>query len=734
MPSRPNPSRLSRFLPAITPLEDRTVPTALIGLTTSNQLVSFDSATPGTITSTVPVTGLATGQDLVGIDVRPSNGQLYAVSSDSRLFTVNTTTGAATAVGTAPFSTPLDGTSFGVDFNPAVDKLRIVSNTGQSLRVNADTGALVAVDAKLAYDPQSYDAAIGGTAPTPSVTSVAYTQNTNGANPAVVTTLYGIDSGTGALVTIGGPEGDPSPNLGTLFVVDKLAGFGASPALPDAPNSFIGGFEIVAGTDEAFATTGGGFTVTPTSTLYSINLTTAQTKSLGTLTGLKGLAVAPLATIISPGAGTIALSAPTAAFNAERQPLTLTVTRTGGTTGTATVNFATADGTAIAGSDYLPASGTLTFAPGETSKTITVLAVANPAAADAKTFTLTLSGPTVAALGAATATITLPSTITTPPTGGTSQRFLAVGTGAGVASVINVYDSATGVLRYALSPFEASFTGGVSVATADVNGDGVDDIIAGAGNGGGPRVVVFDGATKAVLANFFPYESTFRGGVNVAAGDVDGDGFADIVAGAGVGGGPRIVVLQGGPGLTDTNQTLLFNFFAYEDTFRGGVNVGVGEYNGDGKADILAGAGNGGGPRIEVFSGSNGAILTNFFAYEDTFRGGVFVASGNVNNDGVTDIIAGTGPGGGPRVLAFSGIPATGAQPTIVGNFFAFDQANRGGVRVTTTDLNNDGIDDIVAASGPGSANPVRIFTVAGGQLQQIQAFDAAFNGGINVG
>ncbi len=720
-----SPRSLARRL-FLSPLEDRTVPTALVGLTTTNQLVTFDSAAPGTITSTVAVSGLQPGETLVGIDFRPATalsganaGQLFGLGSTSQLYQIDPAGGAATKVG-GTFTPALTGNAFGFDFNPAVDKIRVVSNSSQSLRINSATGAATA-DTNLAYDAATYDAVVGGPPPAPQVVDAAYTQNPSAtANGPATTTLYGLDAGTDLLVTIGGPDSDPNPNAGQLFAVGKV-GFDVT---PDS------GFDIEPATDMAFATrTDGSNTV-----ISSINLTTAQSAVLGTVPGvsLRGLAIAPAAT----GAGTIQLAANTFAFPANRGPVAVTVTRTGGTAGTETVNFATSDGTAGMGVDYLATNGTLTFAPGQTTQTIFLnVPGGNVAAAPAKTFNLTLSAPGGgAALGAnTTAVVTIPATTGTP--GATqSGRFFAASAGKGGGPVVNVYDAVSGNQVFTFTAFETTFTAGVTVATGDVNGDGVDDIVVGAGAGGGPRIAVFDGATQKSIADFFAYEDTFRGGVIVASGDVNGDGVADVVAGTGIGGGPRVRVIDG-LGLAGNSPASLLDFFAFESSARGGVNVAVGEFNGDGFGDIIAGSGNGGGPRVSVFSGNpaggnNPAVLANYFAYEDTFRGGVFVASGDVNGDGIRDVIAGTGPGGGPRVRAFSGTTNTGVPGA---DFFAYDANSRGGVRVATSDLNGDGIADIVTGAGPGGPSTVRIFSGAGTPLRDIDTF-AGFTGGVFVG
>src|SRR5262249_6861776 len=130
-----------------------------------------------------------------------------------------------------------------------------------------------------------------------------------------------------------------------------------------------------------------------------------------------------------------------------------------------------------------------------------------------------------------------------PLTAQQQVHLYAVGTGPGVAAEVKVYN-ADGSLRFDLSPFPG-FIGGVHVATGDVNGDAVDDIIVGAGAGGGPAVKVYDGVTGAEVRSFFAYDPGFTGGVFVAAGDVTGAGHADIITGAGAGGGPNVKVFDG---------------------------------------------------------------------------------------------------------------------------------------------------------------------------------------------
>lgn len=264
-----------------------------------------------------------------------------------------------------------------------------------------------------------------------------------------------------------------------------------------------------------------------------------------------------------------------------------------------------------------------------------------------------------------------------------------------------------------IAPFPG-FRGEIRVAAADVTGDGVVDLIAGAGPGGGPRVRVLDGVTLQTVYDIFAFEPSFTGGVYVAAGDFNGDGFAEIVVGAGENGGPRILVYDG------KTLEIIADILAFEESFRGGVRVAIGDFNGDGILDLIAAAGEGGGPRIKVINGAtlpNVLPLADFFAFEQSLRNGTYVGAGDVNGDGLDDIVAGAGPGGAPRVSVFDAntlltIPAVDPDAARIINYFAYDQNQRDGVRVAIKNADGDGVGDII--TGPGSGPPlIRVFSTA---------------------
>ncbi len=268
--------------------------------------------------------------------------------------------------------------------------------------------------------------------------------------------------------------------------------------------------------------------------------------------------------------------------------------------------------------------------------------------------------------------------------------------GVPVATLLNSDGTAAGV---AAAPFGPGVTS--RVVLADVTGDGVPDAVHASGPGVRDRVVVIDGVTGKVAFDWLPFEPTFAGGALVAAGDVDGDGRADVAVAADATGGGRVVVYSGRTGL------VLADYFGIDDiNFRGGARVTLGDITGDGLADLVVAAGSGGGPRVAVFDGATlrpgrtpARLVGDFFAFESTLREGVFVSVGDVNGDGLGDLVFGGGPTGGPRVMVANGalLPATKDDKlTPLANFFAGDSTDRGGVSVAVKDLDGDTRADLV--------------------------------------
>lgn len=620
---------------AVNPL-DGIVGTPLVGIAGAN-LVRFNSATPGTVVTPIPIGGLSATESLVAIDIRPATGQYIGLVQDSAAATLRTVivdpqNASTTALGTglnyvdatgAAITFPA-GTNFGLDFNPTVDRIRLVTSTGFNGRINPNDGT--AVDGNLGGAAGS----VAGVNPDKSVnsgdaavtlTSLEGTAYTNSFNGTKVTTQYGIDSVSNR-IAIQNP-----PNAGTQVnsVVITLGG---------QPLDFTGvnGFEIPSSVQVATSNAPAsgfalaGLTVGGVSSLYSINLTTGAATNLGAI-----------------GDGTGAIGGLTSADVPTRSPLRQ------------------------------------------------------------------------------------------------SGEF-AVGTDAGVQAAVNVYN-ADQSLRFSLTPY-STFTGGVRVASADFNNDGVSDILIGSGPGIVSNISLIDGKTQAVLTSIQPYETSFTGGVFVAVGDTTGDGIPELVVSPDLGGSSRVRVFNG------STFAQVDDFFGIEDpNFRGGARVAVGDLDGDGKGDVIVAAGVGGGPRVAVYTGASlgsGTLVKpfgDFFVFEQTLRNGVFVAAGDVNADGKADLIASGGPGGGPRVFALSGASLVAATSTQVplANFFAGDVNSRGGVRVTTKNGNVGVPADILTASGTGDGSRIRSYdgtTLTAAAPPEEFAFDAfaGVTGGVFVG
>ena len=300
-----------------------------------------------------------------------------------------------------------------------------------------------------------------------------------------------------------------------------------------------------------------------------------------------------------------------------------------------------------------------------------------------------------------------------------------------------------GVPDYVVAP------GGVNVTLVNVNGALLPQFDVSRGHA--PEIKVFSGVNGTKIFDFLAYAASFTAGVFVAVGDINQDGKADIVTApeaTGQSGHTNVRVFFNNH-LVNTGALLSPDreFTAYDPGFGGGVRLAVGDLNNDGFADIVTAPGIWSGPDIRVFDGqglANGSTavkIGEFLAYDFRYFGGVFVSIGNVNGDGRLDIVTGTNGNGGPEVKAFSGANVlTSPTPTIVDDFFAYDPAFNGGARVAVVDVNGDGNADIVTGTGPGSTALVRVFDGSTGLQLQTSAldnflpFDVFLSAGVFVG
>jgi hypothetical protein len=314
------------------------------------------------------------------------------------------------------------------------------------------------------------------------------------------------------------------------------------------------------------------------------------------------------------------------------------------------------------------------------------------------------------------------------------HRF-AVGSGAGQAGIVSVYDADTNALLTTVTPFGRDYTGGVRVATGDVTGDGVDDLVVADGTAG--RVKAYDGATGAALADFAAFGPGVRGAF-VAVGDVTGDGRADVVVGAGDGGSPEVRVYRG-QAIATGKPAVSAVLRAYDAGFTGGVRVAVGDVTGDRIGDIVTAPGAGTAPVVKVFYpaaawGDNGSAPRWgnrwFTAGGAGDTGGVFVTAGDLTGDGRAEVIVGRTVGGRATVSAYD---LSGSKPRAVLNAWQFNASAAGGVTVAARDLDGDGRAELLVGGGEGTSQ-VRVLKATGGLGRSFVAFAPEYTGGVFVG
>lgn len=176
------------------------------------------------------------------------------------------------------------------------------------------------------------------------------------------------------------------------------------------------------------------------------------------------------------------------------------------------------------------------------------------------------------------------------------------------------------------------------------------------------------------IASFIPFEN-YVGKISVTSGDIDGNGRDEIIVGGGFGMVPKIRIFN-------NEGELMREFGAYSYFARQGVNVASCDLSGDGKAEIITGTMEGGGPHVRVFNGE-GELMSQFFAYNNDFEGGVMVECGKVKNDGNNFIITSPGITGGPHVRVFD------MRGELQDEFFAGDISDDRGLQ--TRVINDNG-------------------------------------------
>ena len=560
--------------------------------------------------------GLDGGSILVGIDYRPADGLLYGLSRDLdnfRIYTIDTTTGDATAIGAA--AVQVTGTTtavkFGVDFNPAVDRLRVITDlpsdgaggNTNNFRMNPITGALVAIDTDL-----DFSALPNPTLEPPEVT-VAYTNNDT--DPNTGTDLFGITSGDNSFVN------HSIPNAGVLTGVGALG-------VDTGVNT---GLDIFGPTNTAVAI----LDVAAGASLYTIDILTGD----ATLVGLVGdgtlefidVAVSPAeqAPLLVGGStnGQLLRYDPAAS----QYPTTPTATVTAFAGSTANVRTTTADVNGDGTSDLIAVTG-----PGVPIRVTVISGVDN---------TTVLVAPFDPFGG----NFTGGGFVSAADIDNDGRAEFIVSPDQGGGPRVSIFSrAADGTLNTRanfLGIDDPNFRGGVRTAIGDVNNDGTPDLAVAAGFLGGPRTAIFNGTTlfatpTRLINDFFAFPGsdavTLRNGAFVAAGDVNGDGFDDLIFGGGP--APRVFILSGqlisAGDVAGAQAAPIGNFFVAGSTSdRGGVRVSAQDIDGDNRDDVVVGSGAGSSAKVRAYLGANFTTAAEPAAFQDlTVFGGATLADG----------------------------------------------------------------------------------------------------------
>lgn len=261
-----------------------------------------------------------------------------------------------------------------------------------------------------------------------------------------------------------------------------------------------------------------------------------------------------------------------------------------------------------------------------------------------------------------------------------------------------------------------------SIAIGDVNGDNIDEIVIGSAPGTEPQVMVFNSQGN-LLNKFLAFAKNFRGGVNVAVANLDSNQPAEIMTVPASRGAGQVRIFN-------SSGKLQKQFPVTAANWSGGLNIAVGDLEGNQDNKIVIAYASGREPQVKIFN-RDGKLIGVFLAYEKKFRGGVKVAVANVDgraDHNKAEIIVAPGKGREPQIKIFNNYGELKKQ------FLAYGKNWQGGMNLAVGDLNNDGVNEIALGANPGAAPHVRVFDKAGLLIESFYAWEANWSGGVNLG
>ncbi|OWK40277.1 beta strand repeat-containing protein [Fimbriiglobus ruber] len=602
------------------------------------------------------------------------------------------------------------------------------------------TVTLTSTDPKATFNPatvifSSADAGVGaftvtfGTAGTQTVTA------TDSVNPGITGSVSGVvvTAAAGVQMTLTGLPAQVAAGTPSAFTVTVFDQFGNVDA------GFTGTVTLTS-TDSQAGLSPTPYTFTAAddgSHTFTATLDTAGIQTVTSTDAADNLTANQHGIVVTAGAAThfVITGFPNPTTSKASDSFTVTARDQFGNVATGytgTLAFSSSDPNAV-----LPSAGTLVNGIGTFSATLVTIGTSSVTATDQANAGITGSVTNIQVLRPAAGTVT--------PVDQPTQFVVTPDAETGYAPWLHVYNGdgslAANITLNAFAPF-----GGVRASIA-ITPTG-NDVVAVPGPGTSSTAVVYNVATQQQIATYTPFEQSFTGGMFVASGDLNGDGYDDYFFSADQGGGTRIVGIDGKTG------AVIANFFGIQDlAFRGGARVTIADVNGDGTPDIIVAAGYGGGPRVTIWDGKsvlagNPVQIANFFAFEPTLRNGAYVAAGDLNGDGYADLAFGGGPDGAPRVRVFDGYQLINAGPFTtldsipsaqIANFFAGDPNSRGGVPLTIKTAVGSNYGNVITGAGIDDGSQVNVYSgqaMLSGNTNPTLTFDdqLGFINGVFVG
>ncbi|XOU94401.1 MAG: FG-GAP-like repeat-containing protein [Candidatus Kerfeldbacteria bacterium] len=280
---------------------------------------------------------------------------------------------------------------------------------------------------------------------------------------------------------------------------------------------------------------------------------------------------------------------------------------------------------------------------------------------------------------------------------GDSKYEIITGTGGGMGPHVRIFNN-QGTLKAQFFAYSSELRNGVTVTACDIDGDGYDEIITAQGPGGWPLVKIFDGDGNIINNGFRVLDGEFLGGVNLSCGDTNGDGISEIVVAAMKGGGPHVLVYN-------SEGTILTNFMAYDQNFRGGINISTIDMDGDGRDEIVTGP-QFGAPHVQIFQirpNELKRLSPGFYAFSPEYRGGVSVAGVDTDGDGEKELLVGVGEDAQSLIKKYN------IREELEGSFYAYGENFLGGVNLGGGDVDGDGLDEIIIIPRSGGGANVRV-------------------------